>query len=113
MVPRGTGKRLRKEPGQGRSELVDRAPLAARRQKEILPVRLALEIAAPSSGLRRRVRVLDLDHHLLAARQARAMHLADGGGRDWLGVERDGVAADQGWPLYLQRFADLVASEID
>jgi hypothetical protein len=41
------------------------------------------------------------------------MHLADGGGRDWLGVERDGVAADQGWPLYLQRFADLVASEID
>jgi hypothetical protein len=22
--------------------------------------------------------------------------------------ERDGVAADQGWPLYLQRFADLV-----
>jgi uncharacterized protein YndB with AHSA1/START domain len=23
--------------------------------------------------------------------------------------ERDGVAGDQGWPLYLQRFADLVA----
>jgi uncharacterized protein YndB with AHSA1/START domain len=23
--------------------------------------------------------------------------------------ERDGVAADQGWPLYLQRYADLVA----
>ncbi|TIW51701.1 MAG: ATPase, partial [Mesorhizobium sp.] len=24
----------------------------------------------------------------------------------WEGV-RDGVAADQGWPLYLQRYADL------
>ena len=24
---------------------------------------------------------------------------------------RDGVAADQGWPLYLQRYADLVANE--
>ena len=23
--------------------------------------------------------------------------------------ERDGVAADQGWPLYLQRYADLIA----
>ena len=25
--------------------------------------------------------------------------------------ERDGVAGDQGWPLYLQRFADLIARE--
>jgi uncharacterized protein YndB with AHSA1/START domain len=25
--------------------------------------------------------------------------------------ERDGVAGDQGWPLYLQRFADLFADE--
>lgn len=30
--------------------------------------------------------------------------------RDWES-ERDGVAADQGWPLYLQRFADLTADK--
>jgi hypothetical protein len=77
------------------------------------PAGAKIAVGSSQLGLRRRVRVLDLDHHLLAARQARAMHLADGGGRDWFGVERDGVAADQGWPLYLQRFADLVASEID
>ncbi|OVZ57871.1 ATPase [Pigmentiphaga sp. NML080357] len=29
-------------------------------------------------------------------------------GDGWEGV-RDGVAADRGWPLYLQRYADLVA----
>ncbi|MFC6489545.1 SRPBCC family protein [Nitratireductor sp. GCM10026969] len=29
-------------------------------------------------------------------------------GEGWEGV-RDGVADDQGWPLYLQRFADLLA----
>lgn len=29
-------------------------------------------------------------------------------GEGWEGV-RDGVAGDQGWPLYLQRFADVVA----
>jgi DNA-binding transcriptional ArsR family regulator len=30
-------------------------------------------------------------------------------GEGWQGV-RDGVAGDQGWPLYLRRYADLVAS---
>ena len=29
-------------------------------------------------------------------------------GEGWEGV-RDGVAGDQGWPLYLQRYADLLA----
>lgn len=29
-------------------------------------------------------------------------------GEGWEGV-RDGVASDQGWPLYLQRYADLLA----
>jgi uncharacterized protein YndB with AHSA1/START domain len=29
-------------------------------------------------------------------------------GEDWEGV-RDGVHGDQGWPLYLQRFADLLS----
>jgi len=29
-------------------------------------------------------------------------------GQGWEGV-RDGVAGDQGWPLYLQRYADLLA----
>jgi hypothetical protein len=29
-------------------------------------------------------------------------------GEGWQSV-RDGVAGDQGWPLYLQRFADLMA----
>jgi uncharacterized protein YndB with AHSA1/START domain len=29
-------------------------------------------------------------------------------GEGWQGV-RDGVAADQGWPLYLQRYADRIA----
>ncbi len=29
-------------------------------------------------------------------------------GAGWQGV-RDGVAGDQGWPLYLQRYADVVA----
>lgn len=31
-------------------------------------------------------------------------------GEGWQGV-RDGVAADQGWPLYLRRYADRMASE--
>jgi uncharacterized protein YndB with AHSA1/START domain len=31
-------------------------------------------------------------------------------GEGWQGV-RDGVAGDQGWPLYLQRFADLVGRQ--
>lgn len=31
-------------------------------------------------------------------------------GDGWEGV-RDGVAGDQGWPLYLRRFADLVGCE--
>ncbi|WP_309083464.1 SRPBCC family protein [Chelativorans sp.] len=31
-------------------------------------------------------------------------------GEGWDGV-RDGVAADQGWPLYLQRYADLLARQ--
>ncbi|MCV0395062.1 MAG: SRPBCC family protein [Rhizobiaceae bacterium] len=31
-------------------------------------------------------------------------------GEGWEGV-RDGVADDQGWPLYLRRYADLVASK--
>lgn len=26
--------------------------------------------------------------------------------------ERDGVAGEQGWPLYLRRYADLIASEV-
>ena len=30
-------------------------------------------------------------------------------GEGWEGV-RDGVAGDQGWPLYLQRFADLITT---
>lgn len=29
-------------------------------------------------------------------------------GEDWEGL-RDGVAGDQGWPLYLQRYAELLA----
>ncbi|WP_331373465.1 SRPBCC family protein [Sinorhizobium chiapasense] len=32
-------------------------------------------------------------------------------GDGWEGV-RDGVAGDQGWPLYLQRYADLVARTV-
>lgn len=32
-------------------------------------------------------------------------------GEGWEGV-RDGVAGDQGWPLYLQRYADLMARKI-
>ena len=32
----------------------------------------------------------------------------EGHGEGWEGV-RDGVAGDGGWPLYLQRFADLMA----
>ena len=31
-------------------------------------------------------------------------------GEGWQGV-REGVAGDQGWPLYLQRYASLFASE--
>lgn len=31
-------------------------------------------------------------------------------GEGWQGV-RDGVAGDQGWPLYLQRYAELLARE--
>jgi uncharacterized protein YndB with AHSA1/START domain len=31
-------------------------------------------------------------------------------GDGWQGV-RDGVAADQGWPLYLRRYADRIAKE--
>jgi uncharacterized protein YndB with AHSA1/START domain len=31
-------------------------------------------------------------------------------GEGWEG-ERDGVAGDQGWPLYLQRFADLLTRD--
>ena len=31
-------------------------------------------------------------------------------GQRWEG-ERDGVAGDQGWPLYLQRYADLLARQ--
>ena len=31
-------------------------------------------------------------------------------GEGWEGL-REGVQADQGWPLYLQRYADLVASD--
>ena len=31
-------------------------------------------------------------------------------GEGWQGV-RDGVAGDQGWPLYLQRYASLFARE--
>jgi uncharacterized protein YndB with AHSA1/START domain len=31
-------------------------------------------------------------------------------GDGWEGV-RDGVAGDQGWPLYLRRYADLIGSE--
>jgi hypothetical protein len=31
-------------------------------------------------------------------------------GDGWQGV-REGVAADQGWPLYLQRYADRMAKE--
>jgi uncharacterized protein YndB with AHSA1/START domain len=31
-------------------------------------------------------------------------------GEGWEG-ERDGVAGDQGWPLYLQRYADLLARD--
>jgi hypothetical protein len=31
-------------------------------------------------------------------------------GQGWEGV-RDSVAGDQGWPLYLQRYADLVARQ--
>ena len=31
-------------------------------------------------------------------------------GEGWEG-ERDGVAGDQGWPLYLRRFADLLARD--
>jgi hypothetical protein len=31
-------------------------------------------------------------------------------GEGWQSV-RDGVAGDQGWPLYLQRFADLLARQ--
>jgi hypothetical protein len=31
-------------------------------------------------------------------------------GEGWQGV-RDGVAADQGWPLYLQRYPDRMARE--
>jgi uncharacterized protein YndB with AHSA1/START domain len=31
-------------------------------------------------------------------------------GEGWQGV-REGVAADQGWPLYLQRYADRMAKE--
>jgi uncharacterized protein YndB with AHSA1/START domain len=31
-------------------------------------------------------------------------------GEGWEGV-RDGVDGDQGWPLYLRRFADLISSE--
>lgn len=32
-------------------------------------------------------------------------------GEGWEGV-RDGVATDQGWPLYLQRYAELLATKI-
>ena len=32
-------------------------------------------------------------------------------GDNWEGV-RDGVAGDGGWPLYLQRYADLLAREV-
>lgn len=32
-------------------------------------------------------------------------------GDGWEGV-RDGVATDQGWPLYLQRYAELLATKI-
>jgi uncharacterized protein YndB with AHSA1/START domain len=32
-------------------------------------------------------------------------------GEGWEG-ERDSVAGDQGWPLYLQRYADLLARQV-
>ena len=31
-------------------------------------------------------------------------------GVDWAGL-RDGIGNDQGWPLYLQRFADMIGRE--
>ena len=41
---------------------------------------------------------VDINHH----------HL-DRHGEGWVGV-RDGVSTDEGWPLYVSRYADLFAS---
>ena len=56
------------------------------------------EVAVTFTALAQDRTRVDIDHR----------HL-DRHGDGWTGV-RDGVSTDQGWPLYLQRFADLLTS---